>query len=59
MKRELVAILVCPVCRGKLTLTVEKEENGEVVTGLLHCAACSSSYPVVDAIPNLLAAGRV
>ena len=59
MKRELVEILVCPVCRGELTLSVEKEEAGEVETGLLQCAACGISYPVTDGIPHLLSTGRV
>ena len=47
-------ILVCPVCKGTLTLTIEKEENDEIVSGSLHCAACNETYPIKDSIPNLL-----
>lgn len=56
MKRELLDILACPVCKGPLTLTVEKEdpETEEVLTGQLHCAHCNETYPIEDAIPNLL-----
>lgn len=54
MKKELMDILVCPVCKGKLTLTIEKENEKEVVSGYLYCAKGDVRYPIVDAIPNLL-----
>jgi uncharacterized protein YbaR (Trm112 family) len=54
MKRELTQILACPVCKGELQLNVDKEEEGEIVTGSLYCTKCQYSYPIVDAIPNLL-----
>ena len=54
MKRDLMDILVCPMCKGELTLTVDKEEEGEIVEGALHCAACDETYPIEDSIPNLL-----
>ena len=54
MKRELMKILACPVCKGNLQLKVDKEEGEEVITGSLHCSKCNYSYPIVDAIPNLL-----
>ena len=47
-------ILACPVCKGELQLTMDKEEDGEIVTGSLYCPKCRYSYPVVDSIPNLL-----
>ena len=54
MKKNLMEILVCPVCKGALELRVEQEEGDEVVTGSLFCAACDESYPIEDTIPNLL-----
>ena len=54
MKRDLMDILVCPVCKGELTLHVTKEEEDEIVEGRLNCAACSEDYPIEDTIPNLL-----
>jgi len=54
MKKELMDILACPVCKGELKLTVEEEKEGEVVTGSLHCPKCRVDYPIVDSIPNLL-----
>ena len=49
-------ILVCPVCKGGLGLTVDEkdDETGEIVEGSLHCEQCSETYPISDAIPNLL-----
>ena len=54
MKRDLMDILVCPVCKGELTLSVDEENEAEIVTGSLHCASCDVNYPIVDTIPNLL-----
>lgn len=54
MKRELMDILVCPVCKRDLTLNVEAEEGEEIITGSLYCAKCDVRYPITDSIPNLL-----
>lgn len=54
MKKELVEILACPVCKGPLKLEVTEEQNGEVVSGSLYCGRCRHGYPIVDTIPNLL-----
>ncbi|MFC1908719.1 methytransferase partner Trm112 [Chloroflexota bacterium] len=54
MKKELVDILVCPVCKGKLELTITDEDGGEVVAGSLCCPKCDVHYPIADTIPNLL-----
>jgi len=53
MKRDLMDILACPMCKGDLELKVE-EENDEIITGTLYCAKCDESYPIEDGIPNLL-----
>lgn len=54
MKKELIKILCCPTCKGELTLEVEKEEGGEIITGIFTCPKCKCSYPICDGIPNLL-----
>jgi uncharacterized protein YbaR (Trm112 family) len=54
MKRELMEILVCPVCKGKLELSVKEENKQEIITGSLHCPKCDINYPIEDGIPNLL-----
>jgi uncharacterized protein len=54
MKRSLMDILCCPVCKGDLTLHVDKENEKEILEGELHCAACRVKYPIHEGIPNLL-----
>ena len=54
MEKDLMNILACPVCKGELELSVEKENKQEVVTGSLYCPRCDVRYPIVDTIPNLL-----
>ena len=54
MNQELLAILVCPVCKGKLEASVEEESGNEIITGSLFCPGCNVSYPITDTIPNLL-----
>ncbi len=54
MKKDLMDILACPMCKGELELTIKEEDEKEVVTGSLYCAKCSETYPINDAIPNLL-----
>jgi uncharacterized protein YbaR (Trm112 family) len=54
MRQDLMEILVCPLCKGTLTLTIAAVEGDEVLTGVLTCAACNQQYPIDDGIPNLL-----
>ncbi len=58
MKKELMKIIACPVCKGELKLTIEEENDNEVVSGSLFCVKCDERYPIVDTIPNLLPPGR-
>ncbi len=54
MRQDLMEILVCPLCKGDLTLNVIREEGGEILEGTLVCAQCNETYPIEDSIPNLL-----
>ena len=54
MKKELMDILACPVCKGGLELTIEEKNEQEIVSGSLYCRKCDEHYPIVDTIPNLL-----
>ena len=54
MKRELMDILACPVCKEDLELTADEENEKEVVSGSLYCRKCDFRYPIKDTIPNLL-----
>ena len=54
MKKDLMKILACPVCKGELQMTVDTEEGDEVIAGSLLCSVCDETYPIEDTIPNLL-----
>ncbi len=54
MRRDLMEILVCPICKGTLELTVDEENDQEIVSGSLFCARCDERYPIEETIPNML-----
>jgi len=54
MRKSLMKIICCPVCKGDLELTVTEESGEEVLEGTLRCAACRVDYPISEGIPNLL-----
>ena len=54
MKMELMEILVCPMCRSELDLSITKREGDEIVEGVLTCAECGEIYPIENSIPNML-----
>lgn len=46
ISKELLEILVCPLCKGDLTYEQDPER--------LICGACRLAYPVKDDIPVML-----
>ena len=54
MKKELMDILACPICKGDLILNVTKENDEEIVSGTIYCSKCDEHYPIEDGIPNML-----
>jgi uncharacterized protein YbaR (Trm112 family) len=56
MRKELMEILVCPMCKGELALheAAEGGDEDEIVTGELRCTSCGEVYPIEDGIPNML-----
>ena len=53
MKRELLDILVCPVCKSSpLELHIFKESE-EIEEGIMTCD-CDRWYPIIDTIPHML-----
>jgi len=54
MRKELMQILACPVCKGDLELKVAEQKGEEIISGSLYCPKCDYSYPIADTIPNLL-----
>lgn len=54
MKKALLQILCCPVCKGDLDLRVVEEKDDDIIEGSLVCGACGVEYPIREGIPNLL-----
>jgi uncharacterized protein len=55
MKRQLLEILACPVCRSSpLELVVFEEKEGEIIEGVLRCVGCGIDYLIKESIPNML-----
>ena len=54
MKKSLMDILVCPMCKGDLTLEITTEHSEEVIEGYISCESCKEQFPIEDSIPNLL-----
>ncbi len=54
MKRDLMDILCCPMCKGDLVLEVMEENEKEIIKGTLYCSKCNEYYPIDDGIPNML-----
>lgn len=52
MKPALLKKLCCPVDKHDLTFqSFLKDENGDILEGLLSCAECQRYYPIVYGIP--------
>jgi uncharacterized protein YbaR (Trm112 family) len=54
LKKTLMDILACPMCKShplELHIFQEKEE---IVSGLLVCPSCNRYYPIIDEIPHML-----
>jgi uncharacterized protein YbaR (Trm112 family) len=49
---QLLAILVCPKCKG--TLTYREGDQGHQGDRVLDCPSCKLRYPVRDDIPIML-----
>ena len=54
MRMTLMEILVCPLCRGELDLTITEQDGDEIVSGSLRCKECQEVFPIEDTIPNML-----
>ncbi|MEN3034964.1 MAG: Trm112 family protein [Candidatus Methanosuratincola sp.] len=54
MKRRLLDILACPICKHHpLDLHVIRESD-EINEGVLVCKSCNRWYPIINDIPHML-----
>jgi uncharacterized protein YbaR (Trm112 family) len=54
MRKETLAILVCPVCHSNLELKAVEETETEIISGNLYCQKCGVYYPIENKITNML-----
>jgi uncharacterized protein YbaR (Trm112 family) len=47
---RLIELLVCPICKGKLTLLRDAQQRGTA----LACAADRLAFPIRDGIPMMV-----
>jgi uncharacterized protein YbaR (Trm112 family) len=58
MKKDLLAIIVCPTCKGTLDLKIAQKTNpNNIIEGTLTCTKCSHKYEIKNSIPNLIPYG--
>jgi SAM-dependent methyltransferase/uncharacterized protein YbaR (Trm112 family) len=57
MRKRLLDILRCPVCKGPLrAITFDAGPDGSVTNGLLVCS-CKEEFPIINFVPRLLVGG--
>ncbi len=54
MRRELMNLLVCPVCRGGLALDAARESEDDIESGTLSCGSCAARYPILHFVPRFV-----
>jgi SAM-dependent methyltransferase len=57
MKRSLLRLLACPSCGEGLILHAGREEDGEVMEGVLRSPGCGREYPVRRGVPRFVESG--
>jgi SAM-dependent methyltransferase len=53
MRRNLLALICCPACQGKLEVVKGEEQDGEIFNGELQCRRCQELYPILRGMPLL------
>jgi len=55
MQLKLLEVIVCPKCYGEFDCkNLEKNAQGEVISGSLECVACHSNYSIESGIPRFV-----
>jgi uncharacterized protein YbaR (Trm112 family)/ubiquinone/menaquinone biosynthesis C-methylase UbiE len=55
MKARLLDLLVCPMCKGELSLRPDQASGDDIMSGTLTCGACRIGYPIAGGIPRFVA----
>jgi SAM-dependent methyltransferase len=54
MKLSVLDIIVCPTCKGELTLRTTSKEGAEVIEGSLDCTGCDASFSITKGVPRFV-----
>src|SRR5215471_6773121 len=55
MNNRLLELIVCPECKGALSVEILKDNaEGVINEGALRCLLCGRVYPVIGGVPRLL-----
>ncbi len=54
MRKQLIEVLGCPICRGDLELSELRPADEEIETGELKCSRCHRRYPIRHGVPIVL-----
>jgi SAM-dependent methyltransferase len=54
MRATLTRLLACPDCHRPLGLEVHESQGEEIRKGILDCARCGVSFPVLEGIPRFV-----
>jgi len=54
LKASLLRLLYCPDCGTALSLVNAHGKDAEIVSGILQCKECDSSFPIDDGLPVIL-----
>ncbi len=50
-----LTLLVCPVCKGEITIACAVSERaGRIIEGALRCGACAAEYPIRGGVPRFV-----
>ncbi len=52
MKETLLQYLICPSCKGEISLNASEREGREIISGQLRCGACRSGFPIRNGVPR-------
>jgi len=57
MKLFLLPHLICPAClphESPLSISIDREEDGDVISGILSCKKCKRPFTIRDGVAQLV-----
>jgi len=54
LKISLLEFLVCPACRGEISINIRKKIKSEIIEGSLTCKKCKEVFSITKGIPRFV-----